>query len=89
MGFYLELYVDKKLNRHSPHKVIYLVEKNCQLKYYFLDAPIVGPQKNVMVIAFRVALLLNVEIALFVCQRAVFVNLQHTNTVLDKVNFKS
>ena len=75
------------MNSKSPHKVIYLVEKTCQLKYYFLDAPIVGPKKNVTVIAFIIALLLDVKTAWFVCQMAVFVNLQHTNTVFRQSKF--
>ena len=62
-------------------KVVSVVGKTSQPKYKNLTTPQVGPKKTMSVVAFRIALIIDVKIAWFVCQVAVCVKKQHQNAI--------
>ena len=49
-------------------------KKTSKLKYKILTTPKIGPKKTLPIIAFRLALTIDVQVAWFGCQMAVCVN---------------
>ena len=54
-----------------------------------LTTPRLGPKQAVLVIAFRIALKLDVKIVWFGCQVAACVNKRHTNAIFRCSQFKN
>ena len=72
----------------SP-RVLSLFVKTSQCKKKILTPRKLGPNQIVSVIAFRIALKLDVKISWFGRQVAVCVNKRHKNAYLGVVGFKS
>ena len=70
----------EKVQPVSP-RVLSLVEKTSHRKLKILTTLKLGPKKTVLVIAFRIALTLDVKTVWFVLQVAVCVNKQHKNAI--------
>ena len=74
-------------------RVLSLVEKTSHRYYKILTPPKLGPKKTMLIIAFRIALTLDVKIVWFGCQVAVCFQKRHKNAIswcsrFQKFNFE-